>query len=254
VTVAQSVGSIVYTVEDGVAQVVLNRPRVHNAMDSAMHREISTLIREAEYDDAVRAIVIRGEGASFSSGSDLKEIRLLVGDEEQRYVELDFETKNTVQTSTKPTIALIHGYCLGGGLELALACDIRVAADTAVFGMPEVSLGSLPGSGGLQRLPEVVGTGVALDWVLTGRHVDSSEAYQRGLVSRVVPADRLLDDGLELARKLSTHSGLSMRLAKVAIRPEPLSSRSLVGVFQAMGGDMTHRQDSYRKTTERFDQ
>ncbi|AVG24222.1 enoyl-CoA hydratase [Pontimonas salivibrio] len=250
---APSLDSIAFTVSDGVGEIVLNRPQVHNAMDSDMHRAISTIIRDADHDDDIRVIVVRGEGPSFSSGSDLKEIRLLVGEAEQRYVELDFETKNIVQTSKKPTIALIHGYCLGGGLELALACDIRIASEDAVFGMPEVSLGSLPGSGGLQRLPEVVGVGIATEWVLSGRRVSAQEAYQRGLVSAVHPADELREKGLTLATQLSGQSLTSMRLAKVAMRPEPLSSRSLVGVFQAMGGDLTHRQESYQEVTKRFE-
>ena len=175
-----------------------------------------------------------------------------MGEAEQRYVELDFSTKNIVAMSTKPTVAAIHGYCLGGGLELALACDIRLGSDDAIFGMPEVSLGSLPGSGGLQRLPEVVGVGIATEWILTGRHVPAAEAWQRGLVSHLYPVNTLLTEARALAEKLAGQSLLAMRLARVAIRPAPLSHRSLVGTFQALAGDMTHRQDSYRKTTERF--
>jgi enoyl-CoA hydratase/carnithine racemase len=249
---AKSSDGIRQTISAGVLEIVLDRPEVLNAMDTAVHRAIIGAIAAAEENPDVGAVLIRGEGRAFSSGSDLKEIGQLVGEAEQRYVELDFSTKNIVAMSTKPTVAAIHGYCLGGGLELALACDIRLGADDAIFGMPEVSLGSLPGSGGLQRLPEVVGVGIATEWILTGRRVPAAEAWQRGLVSQLYPVDTLIGEARALAEKLAGQSLLAMRLARVAIRPAPLSHRSLVGTFQALAGDMTHRQDSYRKTTERF--
>jgi enoyl-CoA hydratase/carnithine racemase len=249
---ARNSDGIRQTISAGVLEIVLDRPEVLNAMDTAVHRAIIGAIATAEENPDVGAVLIRGEGRAFSSGSDLKEIGQLVGEAEQRYVELDFSTKNIVAMSTKPTVAAIHGYCLGGGLELALACDIRLGADDAIFGMPEVSLGSLPGSGGLQRLPEVVGVGIATEWILTGRRVPAAEAWQRGLVSQLYPVDTLIGEARALAEKLAGQSLLAMRLARVAIRPAPLSHRSLVGTFQALAGDMTHRQDSYRKTTERF--
>jgi enoyl-CoA hydratase/carnithine racemase len=249
---ARNSDGIRQTISAGVLEIVLDRPEVLNAMDTAVHRAIIGAIAAAEENPDVGAVLIRGEGRAFSSGSDLKEIGQLVGEAEQRYVELDFSTKNIVAMSTKPTVAAIHGYCLGGGLELALACDIRLGADDAIFGMPEVSLGSLPGSGGLQRLPEVVGVGIATEWILTGRRVPAAEAWQRGLVSQLYPVDMLVAEARALAEKLAGQSLLAMRLARVAIRPAPLSHRSLVGTFQALAGDMTHRQDSYRKTTERF--
>ena len=251
---ARNSDGIRQTISAGVLEIVLDRPEVLNAMDTAVHRAIIGAIAAAEENPDVGAVLIRGEGRAFSSGSDLKEIGQLVGEAEQRYVELDFSTKNIVAMSTKPTVAAIHGYCLGGWLELALACDIRLGADDAIFGMPEVSLGSLPGSGGLQRLPEVVGVGIATEWILTGRRVPAAEAWQRGLVSQLYPVDTLVAEARALAEKLAGQSLLAMRLARVAIRPAPLSHRSLVGTFQALAGDMAHRQDSYRKTTERFSQ
>jgi hypothetical protein len=163
-------------VEDGVATLTLRRPRVLNALDSHTHRAIAAAFEELERDERVGAIVIAAEGRAFCSGSDLREIGQLAGRAEQEYVELDFRTKNRIATCPKPVIAAIQGYCVGGGLELALACDLRVAATDAIFSMPEVSLGSLPGSGGLQRLPQVVGVGIAKEWILTGRRVPAEEA------------------------------------------------------------------------------
>jgi enoyl-CoA hydratase/carnithine racemase len=167
-------------------------------------------------------------------------------------VALDFATKNRVAACTKPVIAAIQGYCVGGGLELALACDFRVAGDDAVFIMPEVTLGSLPGSGGLQRLPRIVGVGVATDWILTGRRVGADEAERHGLVARLVPAGEHLAAARELAADLATKSPLSLRLAKVALTPEPLADRGLVAAFQMLAGDAGHRQPSYAAATKRF--
>jgi enoyl-CoA hydratase/carnithine racemase len=238
--------------EDRVAVITLHRPNVLNALDSASHIAIGDAITALERDDNVGAIVIAGEGRAFCSGSDLAEIGQLTGQTEQDYVALDFATKNRIAGCTKPVVAAIQGYCVGGGLELALACDFRVAGADAVFMMPEVSLGSLPGSGGLQRLPRIVGVGVATDWILTGRRVSAEEAEQRGLVTRLVPTGDHLAAARDLAAELASKSPLALRLAKVALTPEPLTDRGLVAAFQMLAGDAGHRQPSYAAATERF--
>ncbi len=238
--------------EDRVAVITLHRPAVLNALDSDSHVAIGDAIVALERDDNVGAIVIAGEGRAFCSGSDLAEIGQLTGQAEQDYVALDFATKNRIAACTKPVIAAIQGYCVGGGLELALACDFRVAGADAVFIMPEVSLGSLPGSGGLQRLPRIVGVGVATDWILTGRRVSADEAERRGLVTRLTPAGDHVVVARELAAELATKSPLALRLAKVALTPEPLADRGLVAAFQMLAGDAGHRQPSYAAATQRF--
>ena len=238
--------------EDRVAVITLRRPDVLNALDSDSHVAIGDAIVALERDDNVGAIVIAGEGRAFCSGSDLAEIGQLTGQAEQDYVALDFATKSRIAACTKPVVAAIQGYCVGGGLELALACDFRVAGNDAVFIMPEVSLGSLPGSGGLQRLPRIVGVGVATDWILTGRRVSAEEAERRGLVTRLVPAGDHLVAARELAAGLATKSPLALRLAKVALTPEPLADRGLVAAFQMLAGDAGHRQPSYAAATQRF--
>ena len=237
---------------DRVALITLRRPAVLNALDSATHRAVGEAIAVLERDDAVGAVVIAGEGRAFCSGSDLGEIGQLTGVAEQDYVALDFATKNRIATCTKPVVAAIQGHCVGGGLELALACDFRVAGGDAMFSLPEVTLGSLPGSGGLQRLPRLVGVGVATDWILTGRRVGAEEAERRGLVTRLVPAGEHLSAARELAAGLAAKSPLSLRLAKVALTPEPLADRGLVAAFQMLAGDAGHRQPSYAAATKRF--
>jgi enoyl-CoA hydratase/carnithine racemase len=236
-----------------VALITLRRPEVLNALDSHNHRAVGSAITELERDDRVGAIVIAGEGRAFCSGSDLAEIGQLTGQAEQDYVALDFATKNRIAGCTKPVVAAIQGYCVGGGLELALACDFRVAGEDAVFMMPEVTLGSLPGSGGLQRLPRLVGVGVATDWILTGRKVGAQEAERHGLVSRLVSQGDHLTAALALAAELAMKSPLSLRLAKVALTPEPLADRGLTAAFQMLAGDAGHRQPSYAAATKKFD-
>jgi len=238
--------------DDRVAVIMLHRPQVLNALDSACHLAIGTAIADLERDQSVGAIVLAGEGRAFCSGSDLAEIGQLTGQAEQDYVALDFASKNRIATCTKPVIAAIQGYCVGGGLELALACDFRVAGTDAVFMLPEVSLGSLPGSGGLQRLPRIVGVGVATDWILTGRRISAQEAERTGLVARLVPAGDHLIAGRKLAAELAAKSPLSLRLAKVALTPDPLADRGLVAAFQMLAGDAGHRQPSYAVATKRF--
>ncbi|GAB3598125.1 enoyl-CoA hydratase/isomerase family protein [Microbacterium tumbae] len=240
------------SVEERVATITLRRPQVLNALDSHTHRAIGAAIDDLERDDRVGAILFAAEGRAFCSGSDLREIGQLAGRAEQEYVELDFRTKNRIAACTKPVVAAIQGFCVGGGMELALACDIRIAADDAIFAMPEVTLGSLPGSGGLQRLPQVVGVGVAKEWILTGRRVPAEEARLRGLVTEVVPRAELQDAALRIARDLAAKSALAMRLAKVALTPDPLADRGLVAAFQMLAGDATHSQPSYSRATRRY--
>ncbi|BBY86328.1 enoyl-CoA hydratase/isomerase family protein [Mycolicibacterium tokaiense] len=239
--------------EDRVAVITLRRPEVLNALDSSCHRAIGRAIVELERNDRVGAIVIAGQGRAFCSGSDLSEIGQLTGQAEQDYVALDFATKNRIAGCIKPVIAAVHGYCVGGGLELALACDFRVAAQDAIFMLPEVTLGSLPGSGGLQRLPRIVGVGVATDWILTGRKVDAQEAHRHGLVARLVPTGEHLLAARRLAAELAGKSALAMRLAKVALTPEPLADRGMVAAFQMLAGDAGHRQPSYSAATKKFE-
>lgn len=239
--------------DDRVALITLRRPEVLNALDSSSHLALSNAIADLERDERVGVIVIAGEGRAFCSGSDLAEIGQLTGQAEQDYVALDFATKNRIAGCTKPVVAAIQGYCVGGGLELALACDFRVASADAVFMMPEVTLGSLPGSGGLQRLPRVVGVGVATDWILTGRKVSAEEAERHGLIARLVPSGEHLSAARTLAAELATKSPLSLRLAKVALTPEPLADRGLIAAFQMLAGDAGHRQPSYSAATKKFD-
>jgi enoyl-CoA hydratase/carnithine racemase len=240
------------SVEDRVARITLRRPEVLNALHSDTHRALQAAFELVEGRDDVGAVVLAGEGRAFCTGSDLREVGALRDVESRRYVELDFATKNRVLASPLPVIAAIQGWCVGGGLELALACDIRIAAADAIFSMREVPLGSLPGSGGLQRLPLVVGFGVAKDWILRGTDVPAEEAYRRGLVTELVPRERLDETAQGIASQLAAQSATALWLAKVALSPNPPADHGIVAAFQALAVSACHGDPSYHRKTERY--
>lgn len=235
-----------------VATVLLDGRHVLNALHSSTHEKLALAISELENREDVGAILLRGTGRAFCSGSDLREVGNLRGAAAQRYIQLDFATKNAVAGCRLPVIAAIQGHCVGGGVELALACDLRIAATDAVFAFREVPLGSLPGSGGLQRLPAVVGVGVAKDWILTGRDVSASEAFDRGLVTRLVAPEELESTAASVARALADRSSTALWLAKVALDPTPSADRGLVAAFQMLAGDACHADPGYAGSTRRF--
>ena len=234
-----------YVVQDRVALITLNRPEVLNACNSAMHREVQGAIERAELDEDTSVIVMTGAGRAFCSGSDLREVGQFKGVASRRYLQLDFSTKNRVATCSKPVIAAMHGHVAGGGFELALACDIRLVADNVQFSLPEILLGTIPGSGGLQRLPQIVGLGIAKEWAFTGRRIGAEEAYRTGLANHVYPLDRLLAEAMSLARELANRSALSLALAKVALDPEPPASDGMIGIYHALASQACHDDPMY---------
>lgn len=179
--------TVLVDVAGGVATLTLNRPDARNAINADMRRELTAAVEVAD-DPAVRVLVVRGAGPkAFCAGADIKEFvppGSLVDAREER---VGWRWVDALAACRTPTVAAIHGFCLGGGLELALACDIRVATPDAVFGLPEVRRAIIPGAGGTQRLPRVVGLGPALRMILTGEHVDAAEAHRIGLVSEIAP-------------------------------------------------------------------
>jgi enoyl-CoA hydratase/carnithine racemase len=236
---------LLYATRDRVATVTLNRPEVLNALDSTGHREVQAAIDEAEGDDAVRVIVLTGAGRAFCSGSDIRHVRDFRGADARRYVKLDFSTKNRVATCSKPVIAALHGHVAGGGFELALACDMRFVADNVVFSLPEIVLGTIPGSGGLQRLPQVVGLGIAKEWALTGRRIDAEEAFRTGLANGVFALDELMPRTLALARELAERSAIALALAKVALDPAPPAPAGLIGTYHTLASQACRDDPTY---------
>jgi len=199
-----------------VGLITLNRPKQLNALNDDLMDELGSALAAFEADENIGAIVITGSDKAFAAGADITVMQSLT------YMEAykgDFITRNwdSLKSCRKPVIAAVAGYALGGGCELAMMCDIILAADNAQFGQPEVRLGILPGAGGTQRLPRAVGKSKAMDMVLTARMMDAAEAERAGLVSRVVPADKLMDEVLAAAEAINALSGPSVALAKACV-------------------------------------
>jgi enoyl-CoA hydratase/carnithine racemase len=199
--------------QDPLALIRLNRPQALNALNSQLMDELKAALDQAEADDAIRVIVLTGSDRAFAAGADIKE--MASKDYVQAFRE-DFITRNWERTAhcRKPVIAAVAGYALGGGCELAMMCDIIIAAENAKFGQPEITLGVSPGAGGTQRLTRFIGKAKAMEMILTGRMIDAAEAERCGLVSRVVPLASLLEEALATARKIAELSPISVMLTK----------------------------------------
>ena len=201
--------NIIVETRDSVGLIALNRPNVLNALSTPLVRELGAALTAFEADEAIGAMVLTGSEKAFAAGADIKEMQ--TKNWPDTYTE-DFITAEweSILRCRKPVIAAVAGYALGGGCELAMMCDFIIAAENARFGQPEIQLGVTPGAGGTQRLTRFVGKSKAMEMCLTGRMMDAEEAERSGLVSRVVPADRLVDEAVETARKIA---GMSLPVA-----------------------------------------
>jgi enoyl-CoA hydratase len=198
------------------ALVTLNRPKQLNALNDALMDQLGAALLAFDADDGVGCIVLTGSERAFAAGAD---IAAMAKKTYAQALREDFITRNweTIRRVKKPVIAAVAGFALGGGCELAMMCDFIIAADNAKFGQPEIKIGIIPGAGGTQRLPRAVGKSKAMDMVLTARYMDAAEAERAGLVSRVVPAERLLEEALAAAEAINALSGPSVALAKECV-------------------------------------
>jgi enoyl-CoA hydratase len=201
---------------DAVGIVRLNRPSALNALNAQLIRELGEAFDDLEFDPAIGAIVLTGSERAFAAGADIKEMQA------KTYIEAytqDFITRGweRVGQCRKPVVAAVAGFALGGGCEVAMMCDIVIAADTAKFGQPEIQLGTIPGAGGTQRLPRFIGKAKAMDLCLTGRMMDATEAERAGLVSRIVPAGKLLEEAISVAARIASMSQPVAMMVKEAV-------------------------------------
>jgi enoyl-CoA hydratase len=199
-----------------VGIVTLNRPKQLNALNDALMNELGDALLKFDADEAIGAIVLTGGEKAFAAGADIGAMASwsYMDVYKSEYITRNWEALRRVR---KPVIAAVAGYALGGGCEMALACDIVIAADNAKFGQPEIKIGVMPGAGGSQRLPRAVGKAKAMDLILTGRMMDAQEAERAGLVSRIVPADKLLDEALAAANTICEMSLPSVMMAKESV-------------------------------------
>jgi enoyl-CoA hydratase/carnithine racemase len=226
------------TREESVAWITLNRPQSINAINEDIRTGLPRLLKELDEDASVRVIVIRGSGErGFCAGADLKA--------ERQNTAPQISWIESIAEVRKPTIAGIHGYCLGGGLEIALACDVRIAAENAQFGLPETGLGLIPGGGGTQRLPRIIGLGRALDLLLSAERINAAEAYRIGLITRLVPRPDDLKDALaQLSARIARLPPLAVRSVKQASHAAPdMALRAGLGLESQLFANLLATED-----------
>lgn len=202
-----------------IALVTMSRPEALNAFNTEQLQAMLACVREVSEDSSVRAAVLTGEGRrAFAAGADIKEMSTKTPQEARAFADLGHAVTRAIENAPQPWIAAVNGFALGGGCEMALACDIRVASTNAQLGQPEVGLGIPPGWGGTQRLSRLIGKGMASDLIFSGRRVDAAEALRIGLVNAVYSQEELLDKALELAELIAANAPLAVSLSKRAIR------------------------------------
>ncbi|MEA2013739.1 MAG: enoyl-CoA hydratase-related protein, partial [Thermodesulfobacteriota bacterium] len=210
--------NLLFTVEEGIATITFNRPKAFNAMNSETMSEFKDAVTICRGRDDIRVIILTGSGdKAFVAGADIAQMQDQEPREALAFMELGHETLRLLETAPKPSIAAINGFALGGGTEISMACDMRFAAATAKFGQPEILIGLIPGWGGTQRLPRLIGMGRAKELVLGGGQIDAQRAYEIGLANRIYPPETLMKETLKFARKLSALPPFQMKMAKHSI-------------------------------------
>ncbi len=210
--------NIILEKEDSLATLFINRPRALNALNKDTLREMREAIQDIASDRAIKAVIITGTGdKAFVAGADIAYMQPLSAVEGREFSDYGEKTLRMLELLEKPVIAAIKGFALGGGCELAMACDIRLAADNAVFGQPEVGLGVIPGFGGTQRLPRLIGEGRAKELTFSAHNIKADEAYRIGLVNHVYPVDQLMEAAKKIAAQIASQGTLAVGFAKYAI-------------------------------------
>ncbi len=210
-----SYNNILFTTEEGIATITFNRPKALNAMNSETLGELLAAVTACKNDEQVKVLILTGAGEkSFVAGADITQMQNLKAPEALFFMEQAHELLRFLETLPKPSIAAVNGYALGGGSEIAMACDVRFAAENALFGQPEITLGIIPGWGGTQRLARLVGLGRAKEIIMGGAPLDAKRAYEIGLVNRVVPADQLQAEARKFALKLAGLPGFALKMIK----------------------------------------
>jgi enoyl-CoA hydratase len=223
--------------EDRVATITVNRPEALNALNSNLLEDLLATLTDLGRDRSVGVVVLTGAGdRAFIAGADIKEMAEKTPMQAREWAELGQDVAHALETMRKPTIAAVNGYALGGGCEMALACDVRLASENAQFGQPEINLGIIPGWGASQRLARATNIGYAKELILTGRMVDAAEALEKGLVQHVYPPDELMPAAWEMAQQMASKSPVALYYAKEA------TNRSLHG---DIGGNLVHEADLY---------
>ena len=206
-----------YEVKDGIAYVTVNRPKSLNALSKEVLDELDQAMDKINDDPEVQIAILTGEGRAFVAGADISQMVNLTGIEGQEMMKQGARVMNHIEDIDKPVIAAVNGFALGGGCELAMACDIRIASEKAKFGQPEVNLGIIPGFGGTQRLPRLVGKGMGKYLIMTAEYIDAQEAYRIGLVENVVAPEDLIAECEKVAKTIMSKAPIAIKAAKIAV-------------------------------------
>src|SRR6202161_3502132 len=218
IKVSTSFENITYEVKGSIGYITLNRPKVMNALNRRTVEELNAAFHAAKEDATVRGVILTGTGEkAFIAGADIAELSTIDGEQAGEFSEKGQETLSFIETLGKPVIAAVNGFALGGGCETAMACTIRIAAENAKFGQPEVKLGIIPGYGGTQRLPRLVGKGRALQLILSAQMIGAQEAYRIGLVNEIVPAADLLPRAEAILGKIASNAPMAVKFALTAV-------------------------------------
>lgn len=209
--------NVILKKEGKIAIVTINRPNALNALNSETLRELDFVVDEIAEDDDILAVVLTGTGKAFVAGADITEMKDLNTMEGRKFGILGNKVFRKIETLDKPVIAAVNGFALGGGCEISMACDMRIASSKAKFGQPEAGLGITPGFGGTQRLPRLVGIGMAKQLIYTGDIIDATEALRIGLVNKVVEPETLMDEVMKLANRIASNAPVAVKLSKAAI-------------------------------------
>ena len=250
--------TIIYEKEDEIAWIKFNRPQVLNAENDQLVRDLLSALEEARKDSEVRVVILKGEGRAFCAGADLKERSIpKTMQEKAQHFKDDQDLAHVIKELGKPIIAAVHGYALGAGFEYALACDIRIAAENAQFGLPEASVGAAITTAGLQYLPRLIGMAKAKELAFTSKRIDAQEAYRIGLVNKVVPLEELDKAAMEMAEKILKNYPLAIKLNRAAVSfalsaslEEALVHEAQDDVASHAAGDMdrTRREKRWGRT------
>jgi enoyl-CoA hydratase len=210
--------NILFSIDEGIATITFNRPKALNAMNTETMSELMDAVSLCRNDDNIRVIILTGSGdKAFVAGADIAQMQDSEPREALAFMELGHETLRLLETTPKPSIAAVNGFALGGGTEISMACDMRFASEKARFGQPEILIGLIPGWGGTQRLPRLIGMGRAKELILGGGQIDATRAYEIGLVNRIYPPEILMEETIKFARKLSGLPPFQLKMAKHSI-------------------------------------
>jgi len=250
---APALANVLYEKKDAIAYVTVNRPKVLNALNTPTWKDLRTAFEDARDDAKVRGVILTGAGnKAFIAGADISELAKITAFEAEQSSRFGQEVLDLIENLGKPVIAAINGFALGGGCETAMACTIRVAVDSAKFGQPEVALGLVPGGGGTQRLPRLVGKGRALQLILSGEMIGAQEAYRIGLVNELVPASDLITRAEAILKKIAANAPIAVKFAIEAANKGVETSQSEGLLLEASFFGLCAATDDKKEGTTAF--